>query len=550
MEDTTIDKKEEPITRQPQQSDTEPNDCLAQKIDPVHTQESQELDTKENYDSALPVDGQGDDDDNRDILSYRQHLLDVSKITGFIIASEIFQNTLPVIDIAFIGRLPDGKDDLAAAALATVWFNLWNSTMIGFLSAIDTLLAQSYGANEMAAFRAWAGTSLVIVLLVTILVAGMLALCGPAMKLVGQDPALADEAAAFSYRLIPGLFPYYIFKVMIKVLQTQDILWPGIVIGIFANGFNILLNWLLIYALDMGIAGAPWATTITRFVECFMLIGYFLHKRSTLQSTWPVFSTANMATESLRPFWKLSISGALSMTAEAWSFEITTILAGLLGTTELDAHIITLTIATFIFLSFPFAVGIAASIRVGQLVGDGSAADARRSGIISLVLSVCIQAVLVGILLPCNELLGQLFSSDPDVAELVAFLIPISCVFMMGDAAQATIGGVLRGLGRQKLVLFLNILGFWVLAVPLGSILTFVVDLGVVGLWWGMVIGIYSSSFIGILFLKFRVDWKLETRKALKRVSTLSTAHGKSTLKYQVEDGAVSEMVADSADVQ
>ena len=63
----------------------------------------------------------------------------------------------------------------------TVWFNLFNSTMIGFMTAIDTLLAQTYGANQHDNFAVWTGNSLVIVFLATVIVSGMVALCGPAM---------------------------------------------------------------------------------------------------------------------------------------------------------------------------------------------------------------------------------------------------------------------------------------------------------------------------------------------------------------------------------
>lgn len=188
----------------------------------------------------------------------------------------------------------------------------------------------------------------------------------------------------------------------------------------------------------------------------------------------------------------------------------------------LDAHIITLSVATFIFLSFPFAVGIAASIRVGQLIGEGRAKDAQRSSHASFVLSGVLQFVLSIAMLICRDIVGDLFSKDAEVAHLVSTLIPISCIFMMGDAIQATIGGVLRGLGHQKLVLLLNILGFWVCAVPIGSILTFVVGLGVSGLWWGFNIGIYSSAAVGMWILKVRVDWEQETKKAVVRLSTLT----------------------------
>lgn len=137
------------------------------------------------------------------------------------------------------------------------------------------------------------------------------------------------------------------------------------------------------------------------------------------------------------------LTGAMSFSAEAWSFEVTTIMAGLLGTVALDAHIITLTIATFIFLSFPFAIGIAASIRVGQLTGDHKPIDSKRSGHTSSFLACVTQAILIIVLWPCKDILGDLFSSDEEVSHLVSELIPISCIFMMGDAIQATNGGIL-----------------------------------------------------------------------------------------------------------
>lgn len=476
-------------------------------------------------------------------ISYRQHLVDVSKLSYPIILSEIFQNMLPVVDIAFVGQL--GKDELAACALATVWFNLWNSTMMGFMTAIDTFLAQAYGANQYDNFAVWTGNSLIIIFLTAIPVSGLIALCGPVMKLFGQDPELADAAGEFSFRLIPGLFPYYLFKVLTKYLQTQNRLAPGVWIGVLANALNALFNWSLIYAADWGLVGAPWATTLTRLMEFLLIVIYMFIKKNPLRNTWPVFSRDNLHYITTKPFLAVAISGGLSFSAEAWSFEITTILAGVLGTVALDAHIITLTIATFIYLSFPFAVGIAASIRVGQLIGDQKSEDAKRSSHTSYFLGTTTQAILIVILWPCSNILGHAFSSDEEVAHLVSQLIPISCVFMMGDAVNAANGGIFRGLGRQKLALWLNVLGFWVLAVPIGSILTFVVGIGVFGLWWGMVIGIYLSSVLGLWHLR-RVDWDHEARKTVRRLSTvtstrLSIAQRTSTVSEHTSDERVVE---------
>ncbi|KAL3816626.1 hypothetical protein ACHAXA_004808 [Cyclostephanos tholiformis] len=376
----------------------------------------------------------------RIIISYKQHMIDVSKLTYPIILSEIFQNTLPVVDLGFVGQL--GKNELASAALATVWFNLWNATMIGFMTAIDTLLSQSHGANRLDNYSVWTGNSVMIIIPATAIASGAVALCGPALKLLGQDHKLADAAAQYSYRLIPGLFPYYLFKVQTKYLQNQNRLSPGVWIGLFANFLNALFNWSLIYEVGWGLMGAPWATTLTRLAEFLLMSLYIcLNRHTSLRETWPRFAVENMRPSVLKPFWNMAIAGALGFAAEAWSFEVTTILAGLLGTVPLDAHVITLTFSTFVYLSFPFAVSIAASIRIGQLIGDQRPSDARRSAHTSYFLVCIIQLVLISIILPLTKVLGKVFSSDLDVQQLVAQLIPISCAFMMGDSIQSTNSG-------------------------------------------------------------------------------------------------------------
>lgn len=457
-------------------------------------------------------------------MTNSEHVKAIIQLTIPVVLSEIFQNTLPLIDLAFVGNL--GKIELAAAALATVWFNLWNATMQGFLSAIDTLLAQSCGAKQWEIFGMWTGISLIVTLGVTFLIAALNAMCGPVMVLFGQDVLVAKLAGDFTFRLLPGLFPYYISKVLIKYLQSQNILLPSVIIGILANIFNVIFNQLLIHKFGMGLNGAPWATTLTRTVQLLMIIGYmFLKRNKTLKESWPTFDRSTtkklLSYTTLKPFWKLSIAGALSLSCEAWSFEITIILAGLLGTVELDAHSITLSVAAFIFFSFPFAIGIATSIRVGQLIGEKRAKEARRSFKVSIAFALLVQTIILVILIPCGPSVGKLFSSDEEVANLVAKLIPISAVFLVGDAVQGNVAGACRGLGRQRLNLKLNVFGFWILGVPIGAILTFVVPLGVSGLWWGFNIGIYSAASFGLVFLLFRINWTEESRTAMRRISSV-----------------------------
>ena len=244
-------------------------------------------------------------------ITYREHIDQLLIITVPIILSEVFQNTLPIIDIAFVGNLSD-KDDLPAAALATVWFNLWNAAMLGFMTATDTILSQSYGAGEFQSFAMWAVNSLFVVCLGMVpIVAGLIALCEPCMLLFGQDPILSAAAGQFSYRLIPGVLPYYIFKILNKYLQSQNRILPGVVIGFVANGLNVFTNWFFIHGLDMGLNGAPWATSLIRFAECVIIIIFIVCNKHQLADTFPSFSRLDISYNTILPFLHLAFSGAL-----------------------------------------------------------------------------------------------------------------------------------------------------------------------------------------------------------------------------------------------
>lgn len=65
---------------------------------------------------------------------------------------------------AFVGNL---TKEAAAAALASVWMNIGNTTLNGFMTAVDTLLNQSYGAKKYAIYGMWTANTLLFVVCLT-----------------------------------------------------------------------------------------------------------------------------------------------------------------------------------------------------------------------------------------------------------------------------------------------------------------------------------------------------------------------------------------------
>jgi len=121
----------------------------------------------------------------------------------------------------------------------------------------------------------------------------------------------------------------------------------------------------------------------------------------------------------------------------------------------------------------------------------------------------------------CRDHIGEMFTTDGEVNAVVRVLAPIAALFQVLDGFVGVCGGVFRGLGRQKLVVLVNVLAFWLLGMPLGYGLAFPAGLGVSALWWGLSLGLLvSSAAYAVLLL--RIDWLQEARDALIRSTIVS----------------------------
>ena len=109
--------------------------------------------------------------------------------------------------------------------------------------------------------------------------------------------------------------------------------------------------------------------------------------------------------------------------------------------------------------------------------------------------------MLLFLLLP-EQLAGMLVAHEA-VHSVAVTLIPIAGVFQIGDGLQVVAVGCLRGMGDMRSAVVANLLGFWIIGLPLGYWLAFTQNLGPAGLWWGLVIGL-SAVAIGLLWVVSR----------------------------------------------
>jgi MATE family multidrug resistance protein len=83
-----------------------------------------------------------------------------------------------------------------------------------------------------------------------------------------------------------------------------------------------------------------------------------------------------------------------------------------------------------------------------------------------------------------------LYTRDPRVMAVGPRLLGLAAAFQIFDGIQTVSTGALRGLGETRVPMLANLVGYWVLGLPLGLALCFVLHWGVYGLWIGLTLAL------------------------------------------------------------
>ncbi|XP_026986971.1 multidrug and toxin extrusion protein 2-like isoform X15 [Sagmatias obliquidens] len=417
-----------------------------------------------------------------------------------------------VVSSVFCGHL--GKVELAAVTLSVAFVNVCGVSIgFGLSSACDTLMSQSFGSPNRKHVGVILQRGALVLLLCCFPCWALFLNTQHILLLCRQDPAVSRLAQEYVHVYIPALPANFLYSLLAKYLQNQGIMWPQVLSGVVGNCVNGLANYILVSVLGLGVRGSACANTVSQFTQAVFLLLCVVKKKLHLD-TWAGWSSQCL--QGWGPFFRLAVPSMLMTCIEWWAYEIGSFLMGRLSVLDLSAQAIIYEVATVVYM-IPMGLSIAVCFRVGTALGAADTVQAKRSAVSGTLCTVGTSLVVGTLLSLLRSKLGHIFTNDEEVVALVSKVLPLYVVFHLFEAVCCLYGGVLRGTGRQAFGAVVNAVTYYVIGLPLGVVLTFVVGLGITGLWLGMLACVCLAAAAFVTYTAC-MDWKRAAEEVQKRV--------------------------------
>ncbi|KAE8348604.1 mate-domain-containing protein [Aspergillus coremiiformis] len=434
----------------------------------------------------------------------------VGKNAAPLVVTFLLQYSLTVASIFTLGHL--GKKELGAVSLASMSANITGYAVYqGLATSLDTLCAQAYGSGKKKLVGLQMQKMAFFLCTITIPIAVLWFFADRILIKIVPEKDVAELAGLYLKVVILGAPGYACFESGKRYVQAQGLFSASLYVLLICAPLNAFMNWLFVWKFQWGFVGAPIAVAITdNLMPLFLfLYVYFIAGAEC----WNGLTTK--ALRNWGPMIRLALPGLVMVEAECLAFEVLTLASSYLGTTPLAAQSVLSTISSIMF-QIPFPLSISGSTRVANLIGATLVGPAKISAKVTMGMAVIVGLLNMLMLSSLRSYIPRLFTSEEEVIELVAQVLPLCAAFQLFDALAANCNGILRGLGRQEIGGYVQLFCYYAVAMPISFGTTFGLGWGLLGLWSGVALALFLVSVIEMVFLR-QTDWNRSVQDALQR---------------------------------
>ena len=419
--------------------------------------------------------------------------------------SNILQLVYSITDMAVVGHFV-GKNGLAAVSVMGEVITLLTFLAMGFSNAGQVLVSQYTGAKRYDKTNGFVGTFFSSIVLFSIVLTTLAVLLhGPIIRGVNIPPEMQSEARIYLLTCSAGFIFTFAYNAISATLRgLGDSVHPFIFVAI-SSVTNVVLDLVFVAVLKMGIFGAALATVISQCLS-FTLSSLFIFRNRhrlgfdlTLKSFIIRFDRLKLLVKLGAP---LALQGGfiqfVLIMVTSWINTYGVVVISITGIgNKLNS----------ISQTFSSAVGTSASTMIGQCLGAGKHKRVMKATAVSGLIAIGIATIWASLLMLFPEAIFGIFTSDREVLDAVPIFLPVAVLLIYSSAFRSPMNGLINGSGNPKMNLLLAVVDGLIVHLGLPLLCGFVLDYGIMGLWYGNAAAAFTPFFIGLIYC-FTGKWK------------------------------------------
>ena len=435
----------------------------------------------------------------------------INKLSIPIIASMflIFANN--IIDSIWVAGL--GAEPLAALGYITPMFMI----LVGFGNGIgaggNSLISRYIGAEDRVSANNAAIHNLILSVIVSAVISIVFLLSMKTLLNMMGASSVINYAMEYGFIIFSWTFALLMPPIVGGAFRAEgDIKRATIPIALAAI-INMILDPIFIYTLNMGIAGAAWATALGPFISLLLMFYWIFIKKDTYLSY-----SLNDFTYDMGMYKDILVVG-IPASLEQLVLSVLTIFVNYMLT----------------IVSGPVAVAVYTAgwriINIGMLpaIGVGTAAisvagvafGAKKYENLRITARYAVKVALIASVIVCiilnvfSNQIAFIFSYSENSAQLeplIASFLQIMCLFILYVPFGASAGNVFQGVGKGTISFILTTFREFILVLIFAYLLGFVFNMGEFGIYCGMLLGGGIGSLICYACIEYYISRLIKLR--------------------------------------
>lgn len=433
---------------------------------------------------------------------YRRNLM----LAVPVMLTQLGQILTMVADNLMVGRYGGGDPTpLAAVSFGSAMSFLFFIASIGVAMGLTPLIGELYVQGDRERSSALLRNGIVFYVVLGMIMTALQWLATPLLHHMRQPEEVVAMALPYyrmMYLSMPFVMLFFAFKQFLEGVGNTR---AELIATIIANVANVGFNWVFIYGrfdfAEMGAEGAGLATLLARALGSLLIVIYFVSRPRYRVYLDGLLRLRDYSTAHIRQLLRMGMPIAAQMFLESSAFVGSGIMMGWFGKETLSANQIAFTIGNCAFM-IVMSVGAATTIRVSHCYGMRDTRQLSMAVKASYHLVLAWNALAAVIFISLRNVIPTFFTDNAEVIGITSMLLIFVSMYQLSDGLQNVSVGVLRGIQDVKVIMPIAAVSYWLLNLPVGYLLGFILGIGPAGIYIGFFFGLSAAAMLMIIRIR------------------------------------------------